>query len=378
MMQTTRTAHTITTIMHKAWARALLLALLTTALAACGLQPHPLDHTQPEPAQWLEGNVGEWPGADWWSGFGSPELETLLHSAAAANPDLRAAAARLLQAEAQARIAGAPLLPSVDLSASAARQGRFGDDAGNSYGLSAGASYELDLWGRVRAGREAALAGLDASRHDRDTVALTLSSSVANTWLQVLALRERLAIAELNLANAERVLAVVEARVRNGVAPRLELAQQQATVARQRAVLPPLQQQQREALSSLALLLGRNPGEVAVHTPGLVDLQPPAVNTGLPSELLARRPDIRRSEAQLVAAEANLVAARAALYPSLRLSAASGVQGSSASGLFDDNPTYSLAAGLVQPIFEGGRLRAQRDLVDARRLELLQTTAPQC
>ncbi len=349
----------------------LLVTLLATPLlTGCAVDPASRD--VPIPATWeIAAADTRWPDPDWWRQLGSTELDALITEAQRANLDLAAASSRVLQAELQARNAGSALLPSVSLSARGGRSGELGDSGSASYGADLGASYEIDLWGQNRFNRDAAVASFEASRFNRDTAALTVTVGVVNGYLQVLSLRERLAIARENLANAERVLALVEARTRHGAAGQLELSQQRSVVLGQRAALPPLEQQEREARSALALLLGRAPQgfEVAGTRLGEVGTLPPL--SGLPSELLLRRPDVRAAEAQLTGADANLSAARAALFPSLSLGAGLGVASGSLSTLFDNDPRYSISAGLAQVIFDGGRLRNQRGIADARRDELL-------
>jgi NodT family efflux transporter outer membrane factor (OMF) lipoprotein len=346
-------------------------------LTGCALTPiEPVDPAIETPAGWTaatESQTMAWPSPDWWRNFSSEELNQLISQAQAANFDIAAAASRVVQAEARARIAGAPLLPSVDLGANAGRSGTFGEGGSGSVGVSLGASYEVDFWGSNRAAQFSASAALQASEFDKATVALTVTSGVANTYLNALSLRDRLAVARANLEIAERVLALVEAKVRFGAVSQLDLAQQRSAVASQRAAIPPLLQQEREARAALALLLGRLPQGFDVKAQGLDIVTLPELTAGLPSELLTRRPDLRSAERDLVSAQADIVIARAALLPSLRLSASTGVNGSSFAALFDNNPVYSLAAALSQPIFNAGQLEAQEDLARARREELLQS-----
>ncbi|HEX9809861.1 MAG TPA: efflux transporter outer membrane subunit [Alphaproteobacteria bacterium] len=315
-----------------------------------------------------------WPESGWWRGFGSAELDALLDEARARSLDLGAAAARVLQAEARARIAGAPLLPFVDADASVARSGPV-DGAGDHatrLGLSVAASYEVDFWGRNAADLASARASLAASRYDRETVALTVTAAVASTYFQVLSLRDRLAIARLNLANAERVLALVESRVRGGAASPLDLARQRSVVVSQRSALPPLAQQEHEARMVLAFLLGRVPQGFQVTADSLAGLSAPRVAPGLPAALLARRPDIRRAEADLAAASADVAAARAAFFPTVRISAALASDAGTLGGLFQGaNAAYAVGAALLQTIFDGGARRGAEDLTLARRLELV-------
>ncbi|WP_205738493.1 efflux transporter outer membrane subunit [Billgrantia endophytica] len=354
-----------------------LLSLgLSLMLAACSGLPAvpepPVGATAPETWEHAgEQASAAWPEPGWWRAFGSGELEALIRRAEDNSPDLAAAAARLRQAEAQARIAGVALLPGVDAGLEAGRSGVVGQGGGSeNYGLSLGASYETDFWGGNRARRDAAEASLLASAYDRETVALTLTAGVANAYLQLLSLRERLEIAELNLALAEEVLRVVEARVDSGAAAPLDLARQRGQVARQRGAMQPLRQQEREAVAALALLLGEPAQQVRVSTQ-LVDLEVPAVIAGLPSELLVRRPDIRREEARLAAAVADIAAARADFFPSLRLTGSLGTRSEQFVELLSGDTLYGLAASLTRPVFDGGRLRAQGELSEARYEELL-------
>lgn len=356
------------------------MTLLTAALL-CGCAsttPPPLAATAPAlPVQWsAQGSPGPLSIApDWWRSLGSAELDALVQAAQAQSLDVAAAAARLRQAEATARQAGAALLPAVNATADASRQARFSGGsstegaAANRDAAGLAASYELDFWGRQRAGRDSALASLQASRFDRDTVGLTLTAAVAEAWLRLVGGRERLAIAGLNLHSAERVLALVESRARAGAATPLDLAQQRGLVATQRQAIEVLRQQVQGQHTALAVLLGQM-SVPAVQADSLAALLPPAIGAGLPADLLVRRPDVARAEAQLAAAHADVQAARAALLPRITLSAGLGVGGDRPGRAFD-HPLYSLAAGLTAPIFDGGRLAAGADIAQARRDELL-------
>ena len=355
-----------------------VLLLCSLSITACQIQPVNDPVPVDVPAGWDQAaeNSEVWPAPDWWRNFGSAELNQLMIEAQTNNLDLAAAVARVLQAEAQARLAGVALLPTLDLGAEAARQGSFGGDddvdASNSFDISLGASYEIDFWGKNRAILTSAQESLTASQFDRGTIALTLTSGVALTYLQVLSLRERIAIAALNLENAESVLKLVEARVKYGAASPLDLAQQRGVVARQQAAIPPLEQQERDARSALALLLGKPPQGFDVAATSLDEIALPQVIAGLPSELLIRRPDIRTSEAQLRAANADIAAARAAYFPSIGLTGSSGFASTTLAALFDGGLLYSLAVSVVQPIFDAGRREAEEDFAVARREELVQ------
>jgi NodT family efflux transporter outer membrane factor (OMF) lipoprotein len=310
-----------------------------------------------------------WPQPDWWRGFASRELDGLIAAAQTQNLDLAAAETRILQAEARIRQAGSALLPTVSIGGDTSVQAEGG---GIPAGLTFGASYEFDFWGRNRSLLASAEASGRATRADRETVALTAIASTASTYFQLLSLRERIEIARLNLENALTVLQVTESRVTNGIASALELAQQRATIAGQRAQIPALEQQELETRAALALLLGRPPEGFDVAARDLMAIQAPSVAPGLPSELLVRRPDIVTAEANLEGANANLAVARAALLPSIALTASGGVSSGTLTGLVT-NPIFTAGIGLslAQTIFDAGAREAATDEARAREQELL-------
>jgi NodT family efflux transporter outer membrane factor (OMF) lipoprotein len=238
--------------------------------------------------------------------------------------------------------------------------------------ISLGASYEVDLWGRIDADVRAAAATLSAAHYDFAAARLSLVAAVADAYFQTLALRERLALARENLVIAERVLGIVEARYRNGAASALDLTRQQTAVLTQRSALLPLEVQERQTVRALAILLGRAPQGLALMQEDFAQLHIPAVAPGLPAELLLRRPDLARAEAQLAAADANVAAARAALLPSISLSASAGVATTELLSLSNPVTTLGLSAGIVQSLFDGGRLRAQVASSESRRRELVE------
>jgi outer membrane protein, multidrug efflux system len=315
--------------------------------------------------------------ADWWKSFESSELHQLVVDALAGSPDLAIAMERVRQAEAQVRIAGASLFPTLDLGVGTSRRitdsSQNGSATSDASSATLSASYEVDLWGRNAAGVRSAQSSLQATAFDRDTARLTLIAGVASGYFDVLSLRSRIAIAREDLVIAERVQAIVAARARNGVATALDVERQDATVLSQRAALLPLEQQERQTLAALAILIGRVPEGFDVQATGVADLKLPAIDPGLPAELLVRRPDLASAEAQLASANANLAQARAALLPSIQLTGAGGVS-STALLSFLSGPTtaVTLAMSVLQPIFDGGLLRGQVSLSEARERELVE------
>jgi len=356
-------------------AACVLCVLLSGCAGGAAVQP-PRD----VPAAFQYGSLhgGSWPAQDWYRGFGSQELNGFVELAVSNNGDLAAARERVLQADARARQAGAALLPSVDGNANGNfLAGHSQQGSGHELDWSAmlSASYEVDFWGKNRATAHAAALQAAASRAERDTVALTMLGGVADEYFQVLALRERITIAQSNRDNAQKVLEVVQARFDAGVASPVELAAQKAALDTAQIALSDLQQSEVEARAALALLLGRMPENFEIAGRSLDPLTEPAVAAGLPAELLTRRPDVVMAEANLRAANANLAAARAAMLPSLTLTAGAGVQNPALPAtvltIAGAGPSLALAADLTQPIFNHGRLRAQRDESAARERELL-------
>jgi multidrug efflux system outer membrane protein len=356
------------------------LALFCATLAACAHKV-PIVEAPPAvdmPAGWSQqsSTTGEPERSDpdWWKRFGSDELTALVAEGQTGNLDLAAARLRVKQAEAQARIAGVVLLPTVDFSTGANRDVPIGaGSASTSANAWMQTAYEVDFWGRNEASVTSADASLKANRYDRQTVALTTTTSIVSMYLQVLSLNDRLDIAREHVANAEKVLVLVEAQKKAGSASPLDLARQRSAVAGLKSAIPDLTQQAREARSALAILLGRAPQTFKVEQHGLDTIALPDVTPGLPSDLLTRRPDIRRAEAVLEAANADVAVARASLFPRIRLTGAAGAQSNALLALFNGPALLAnVGASLVTPIFDGGRLKSERDLAIAHKQEMVQ------
>jgi NodT family efflux transporter outer membrane factor (OMF) lipoprotein len=362
---------------------ALSLCLL---LSACTGSPPAMDNGIAAPTTWqyAEREAAQTSNQRWWTQFGSASLNRLIDQARRDSFDVAAAMARVRQAQASAVIAGAPLLPEVKFNLTASREkllhgsGNSSLDATennntvDSFGANLTASYELDFWGGRAAARDSALYTLRASEFDQATVELTLLSNVADRYAQTLAARQRLQIAELNLANARNVLNLVQTRFDAGSATALELAQQKSLLASQQRQLPLIQQVAEESRITLAALLGQPVQTLDLGSEPFQALTWPTIGAGVPSQLLSRRPDLAQAEAQLAAASANVTVARAAMLPTVTLGATLG-SGSSKAEEILRSPFYNLTSGLVAPIFNNGRLTAERDKARARQDELLQT-----
>jgi multidrug efflux system outer membrane protein len=323
------------------------------------------------------------PTLDWWRGFRSSELTDLMEEAQKVNLDIAAATARFIQADAQARIAGAALLPSLSgtgqetysrTSGSSASGLSIGGREVVNYTASLSASYELDFWGKNREAAQAAEETSVANRFDRDVVALTTLTSVANAYFQVLASQDRIRTAERNIASATRILEAIKQRFKAGTGTDLDVAQEESVLANQRATVPPLRQILSQNVNVLATLVSRPPESVHVIGGSLNRIGSPRVTPGLPSELLTQRPDIRRQEAQLASAVANVGNARAQFFPSIQLTGQGGYQSSALVALFQPHAAFfSVVGSLTQPIFDGGKILGNFEFTKARQDELLQT-----
>lgn len=362
-------------------------ALFAAALTSgCLLQKDLPDPALDVPPAYKEARDrgGEQPPAlDWWRSFGSLELTTLMEEAQTVNLDIAAATARILQADAQARITGAALLPFVTADASASRSRSSGRSSGgglttgrevSTYSTSLSASYEIDFWGKNREATLAAEELVTASKFDRDVVALTTLAAVANAYFQVLTAQDRIRIATNNIASAQRIYDAIKQRLDVGTGTDLDLAQQESVLAGQKASVPPLRQTLVQNINVLATLVARPPESINVAGGSLRRINLPRVTPGLPSELLIQRPDIRRQEANLASTTANVGSARAQFFPSIQLTGQGGYQSAALASLFTPQAAFfNLAAGATQPIFDGARIQSNFDLQKARQDEALQT-----
>ena len=331
------------------------------------------------------------PPLDWWHAFRSRELTEIIEAAREGNLDIAAAIARIVQADANARIVGAALLPKVDFNGNA-QEDQQSKTTGSTSVISVSrsgasvaiithnlkatldASYEIDFWGKnrslVRAAEETAV----AKRYDREVVGLTTVVAAANAYFQVLAAQDRLRVARQNLESATRVLNLINQRLQAGTASALDTAQQESLVNNLRAVIPPLEQTLRLNRVTLAVLMGRSPESVTIRGGSLRSIAYPRVTPGLPSELLTQRPDIREAEANLAAANANVANARAQFLPSIQLTGDGGYESAFLKLLLrPESVIYTAAASLAQPIFHGGALLGNLDLQKGLQDELLQT-----
>jgi multidrug efflux system outer membrane protein len=332
------------------------------------------------------------PAMDWWQGFRSRELTSLMQAAQTENLNIAVAIAQVVQADALVGVSGAPLLPSLTGTASAENEhvGSAGASSGSATGIGTGvgssgastfsqfntgltASYMVDFWGKNRAALYAAEENATIARYNREVVTLTTIVTVANTYFQVLAAQDQLRVARSDVAAAEDILKLIKTQFAGGTASQLDLSQQEALVANERATIPPLEVTLRQNIAALALLVARAPANFNVKGGGMAQLTVPRVTAGLPSELLYQRPDIRQAEAQLASSNFSVEVARAAFFPQIQLTAATGVQSAALASLFGPGAWfYTLTAGLTQPLFDGFLLESQLKQAKGVQLQSLQ------
>ncbi|HQR65981.1 MAG TPA: efflux transporter outer membrane subunit [Thermoanaerobaculia bacterium] len=348
-------------------------ALLAAALLLAGCTMGP-DYVRPKvaaPPAWEYGEkeAQATVNAAWWKQFGDPVLDGLIAEALANNRNLLIAAARVEQAAAVLTETAAPLYPSAGYGASAgrARASESGatpvpdlvQNPQSSYQTLASASWEIDLWGRVRRLTEAAQANLFASEEARRGVILSLVGTVASTYVQLLGLDEQLAVAKRNLATYAESVRLFELKFAHGQVSQMNVEQARTQYETAAVAIPQIALQIVRAENSLSTLLGRNPGPVA-RGKTIDTLVLPAVPAGIPSEILANRPDVRQAEQELVAANAQIGAAKALYFPSISLTGAFGSASADLSNLFKGPAvTWSWTASLTGPLFQGGAIRAQ-------------------
>ncbi len=317
----------------------------------------------------------------WWRLFGDAELDRLVGISLAENKSVLIAAARVEEFYGRYGVQRGQQFPQVGLTAQAGSQrlSRVSapaipdplDVTADLYSVDLGVSFELDLWGRLRRASEAARADLLAAEENRRTVILSLVSAVATAYVNLLSLDRQLEIARSTVATRAESLRIFDLRFKGGVISEMELQQVRSEDETALATVPALEKQVAQQENGLTILLGRNPGPVTRG--GTLDkLALPAVPAGLPSELLERRPDIRQSEQQLVAANARIGVAKAAFYPSISLTGLLGTVSAGLSNLFSGTArTWTYAAALNQPIFTGGTLTGQLLVSEAQQRQAL-------
>ena len=357
--------------------RTLAALALAAALTACATT-----ETQVPPVDLPPTSTAAVPGIDrWWTQFNDPQLTALIEEALAANLDLRIAVARIAEARASLQLARSYQLPTVDAYLDAARSQRSdateprfpGPLNANNFGAGLGVAYEVDLWGRLSANTTAAQAALLGTRYSAETVRTVLAAQVANAYFQLLGLDAQLQLSRDTLATRIESVNLQKQRFDAGLIGDFEVRQAEAERATVASSIPPLERAVAQTEAALAALAGRSAR--AVFNPAVarsVDLKlddrGPAVPEGLPSDILARRPDIRQAEASLVAANARITEARAQYFPAVALTARLGSESSDLSDLFSGpGAVWTIAGSVLQPIFNAGRIASQVEAATSQR-----------
>jgi NodT family efflux transporter outer membrane factor (OMF) lipoprotein len=372
-----------------------VLALLT---AGCTVGPDYRRPDTPVPAMWSEARydgIDTRPAdlARWWEEFNDPALTQLVLRAAGSNLDLRLAEGRIREARALRRVAESGAWPSVDVSGTYSRsrtsenaiapssQGsgdspffRGSNNGQDLFRSGFDSSWEIDVFGGVRRSVESADATVEASIEDRRDILVTLLGDIARNYIDLRGFQRRLAVAQNNLTAQQESLEITRVRFQAGLANYLQVSQAEAQVNTTAAEIPALEALSKQAAHRLDVLLGIQPGVLSAElsTDAPIPALPPQAHVGLPSELLRRRPDIRRAERQLAAANAEVGVATADLYPKFSLSGVFGVTSISASDWFSaPSRFWSIGPTIRWPIFDAGRIRANIEVRNARQEQAL-------
>ncbi len=351
-----------------------VVAVTAFWLVGCMIGPnyqHPAVDT-PQSFRFEEKEARDTTNTDWWKQFDSPVLDSLIAEALADNWNVKIAAANIEQAAGVLMQTRAPLFPQIGYSGSAARERLSGSDVvplglqglnipnpSSSFELVAGANWEIDLWGRIRRLTESAQANLCASEEARRGVILSLVAAVATSYFQLLSLDDQLVISQRTLAAYEANVKLFELKFKHGQVSAMILEQAKSQYETAAAAIPPIESQIVRTENGLSILLAHNPGPIE-RGKSLPMLGAPAVPSGLPSQLLERRPDLAQAELNLVAANAQIGAAQALYFPTISLTGAMGTAGSDLSNLFTGPARiWSYAGSFTGPIFTAGAIAGQ-------------------
>jgi outer membrane protein, multidrug efflux system len=358
---------------------------LAVLLTGCMLGP---DYRRPSvdvmPSyRFEEKETSDTANTDWWKAFQDPVLDSLIAEALVYNKNVKVAAANIEQAAGVLMQTRAPLFPQANYSGSGTRE-RASEPGGallsllvpnprNSFELLAGANWEVDLWGRIRRLSESAQANLLATQEARRGVILSLVASVASTYIQLRGLDDQLEIAHRTLATYGESLRLFELQFAHGQISQMTVEQARSQYETAAATIPQIEVQIAQAENALSTLLGRNPGPIE-RGKSMSELGLPAVPAGLPSQLLERRPDLAQAEQNLIAANAQIGAAKALYFPTISLTAAMGTQSSELSNLFKGPARiWSYAGSFTGPIFTAGAIAGQVKQAEALQQAALQS-----
>ena len=359
----------------------LIVSLLALLASGCMVGP---DYVRPPvdaPAAWrlTEPEVKDLANTAWWEQFGDPVLNDLVATALRENKDLLIATARIDEFAGNYGFVRSGLFPQIGAGYEASRQKNVGaavigagaGETFNSYSAVLNASWEIDIWGRIRRQTEAANAQLLASEEGRNGVVLSLVGSVAGAYINLRNLDRQLEIARATAKSRGESYELFKLRFEGGVISLLELSQNKSQYEEALASIPPLEKAIAQQENGLSVLLGRNPGPI-VRGKDIDQLALPAIPAGLPSDLLERRPDIRRAEQNLIAANAQIGAAKAAYFPTISLTGFFGYASPSLSSLFNSqNKVWQYSMPISMPIFTAGAIAGQVQAAEAVQQQAL-------
>jgi multidrug efflux system outer membrane protein len=361
------------------------LVLCAVLFCGCALGP---DYERPEldvPEGYIQPvDQGEsFANLPWWDVFDDPNLEMLIRIALEENQDLRIAVARIEEFRGLLGITRADQFPQVDVAGSGVRnepsENSFpgslpglGDQVAETYRLSADVFFELDIFGRLRRSTESARAQLLAVEENQRAVTISLVAAVASTYMTLRDLDQQLEISRRTAATRARSLAIIEARFEKGTVARIDVNQAEIQLTIAEAAVAAAERQVVQTENRLSTLLGRKPGEILRGTSLREQSFPPSIPTGLPAELLQRRPDVRASEAELAAQTALIGVAEALRWPTMTLTGSLGLESNELSMLTDSGSDFwTVGVGLAAPLFNAGRNRSRVDVERARTEQAL-------
>ncbi len=348
--------------------RTVIILFIAAVLAGCAVGPdykRPVIET-PQSFRFEAKEAAETANTEWWKQFGDPVLDQLIAEGLASNKDVKIAAANVDQAAGLLMTVRSGLFPQFNYTAGASRQEVSrntslvpSQNPFSTYNLLAGASWEIDLWGRIRRQTEAARAFMYATDEARRGVILSLVAQIANAYIQMRALDGQLLIAQRTLQTYAQSVRIFELQFKYGQVNQLVLEQARSQYETAAATIPQVANQIVVTENAISILLGRNPGPIP-RGRTLAELAMPAIPAGLPSQLLERRPDIQQTEQNLIAANAQIGAAKALYYPTISLTGLVGKLSSDLHNLFDGaSGLWSYAGSLTGPIFTGGSIKGQ-------------------
>jgi len=366
---------TFSSMQNAGWWTIIVLPLVVTS---CVMFPPPDRDDSATPA--LPDRYEAVPGSSslpdaWWESFRDPDLNALVERSLQGNLSLQQVAARVRQVAAIAMQRNAALMPELSVEARASQSRQTGGDTSSgadtgteasgtttreTYSLGMASSYELDLWGRVRSLSAGIEADFLASRADLETAAMTLAAQVTSSYLELLFQRRQADILADQLTTSRKILELMKLRQRRSDASALDILRQKEAIHRIESQIPPVLAREQALLNELAVLIGATPGTHITAGARILPLPPPLPDTGVPADLLSKRPDIRATWLRLKGADWSAGAARADRLPAIRLTASASYSSSELSSIMDDWIS-NLAAGLVGPILDSGRRKAEVD-----------------